>query len=445
MSSHNVVYDPETRRCTLIDFGIATRLRSEERKFQAPAALEGTLAYIAPEQTGRMNRSLDYRADLYSLGVTLYELFTGALPHESADPLEMVHFHIAGKAVPPSERNARVPEVLSDIVVKLLQKEPEDRYQSAARPRGRLASLPRCARRRRGSVPRFALGSADAIDRFDPPQKLYGRAAETRSLLSSFERVARGGVETITVAGQPGIGKTSLVQEIYQPITRQRGYFVSGKFDLLQQNVPFSAVVAALQDLVQQLLTEGEEEIAAWREAIHEAIHPNGQLIVDVVPALGLIIGPQPRVPELEALEAQNRFNLAFQNFVQVFCKKSHPLVLFLDDMQWADSASLNLITQNRVGASDGVADARAHVSRLGGGGESPVHAGRQGASQARRARAIGRAQASRRSRGRRVRRRRAASGRRRRRLRSPSSFSRRRAATRSSCASSCRRCTARS
>jgi predicted ATPase/signal transduction histidine kinase/tRNA A-37 threonylcarbamoyl transferase component Bud32 len=345
VSSHNVVYDPETGRCTLIDFGIATRLRSEERKFQAPAALEGTLAYIAPEQTGRMNRSLDYRADLYSLGVTLYELFTGALPHESADPLEMVHFHIAGKAVPPSDRDSRVPEALSDVVLKLLQKEPEYRYQSAM---GLAADLKRCLAQleQGGTVARFALGSSDATDRFDPPQKLYGRAVETQTLLSSFERVARGGVETITVAGQPGIGKTSLVQEIYQPITQRRGYFASGKFDLLQQNVPFSAFVAALQDLVQQLLTEGEDEIAAWREAIHAAVHPNAQLIVDVVPALGLIIGPQPRVSELEALEAQNRFHSAFQNFVQVFCKKSHPLVLFLDDMQWADSASLNLITR---------------------------------------------------------------------------------------------------
>ena len=345
VSSHNVVYDPETGRCTLIDFGIATRLRSEESKFKAPAALEGTLAYIAPEQTGRMNRSLDYRADLYSLGVTLYELFTGALPHESADPLEMVHFHIAGKPVPPHECHARVPEAVSDIVLKLLQKEPEDRYQSAT---GLAADLRRClaALDEKGAVSSFPLGSADVIDRFDPPQKLYGRSAETQTLLSSFERVARGGVETVTVAGPPGIGKTSLVQEIYQPITRQRGYFVSGKFDLLQQNVPFSALVVALQDLVQQLLTEGEEEIAAWREAIHAAVHPNGQLIVDVVPALERIVGPQPRVPELEALEAQNRFNLAFQNFLQVFCKKSHPLVLFLDDMQWADSASLNLITR---------------------------------------------------------------------------------------------------
>ena len=345
VSSHNVVYDSKTGRCTLIDFGIATRLRSEESKFKAAAALEGTLAYIAPEQTGRMNRSLDYRADLYSLGVTLYELFTGQLPHESADPLEMVHFHIAGKPVPLHDRHARVPEVLSDIVLKLLQKEPEDRYQSAA---GLVADLRRClvAIDEGRPTERFAIGSADVIDRFDPPQKLYGRAAETRALLASFERVARGGVETVTVAGQPGIGKTSLVQEIYQPITRQRGYFVSGKFDLLQQNVPFSALVTALQDLVQQLLTEGPEEIAAWREAIEAAVHPNGQLIVDVVPALQLIIGPQPRVPELEAVEAQNRFHLAFQNFVQLFCKKSHPLVLFLDDMQWADSASLNLITR---------------------------------------------------------------------------------------------------
>jgi predicted ATPase/GAF domain-containing protein len=274
----------------------------------------------------------------------LYELFTGALPHVSADPLEMVHFHIAGKPVPPCDRDARVPEAVSDIVLKLLQKEPEDRYQSAA---GLAADLKRCqaALDGTGTIERFTLGQSDAIDRFDPPQKLYGRGAETKLLLSSFERVARGGVETIAVAGQPGIGKTSLVQEIYQPITRQRGYFVAGKFDLLQQNVPFSALVTALQDLVQQLLTEGEEEIAAWREAIQSAVYPNGQLIVDVVPALALIIGPQPRVPELEALEAQNRFNLAFQNFVQVFCKKSHPLVLFLDDMQWADAASLNLIT----------------------------------------------------------------------------------------------------
>jgi predicted ATPase/signal transduction histidine kinase len=344
ISSHNVVYDADARHCTLIDFGIASRLRSEENKFQAPAALEGTLAYIAPEQTGRMNRSLDYRADLYSLGVTLYELFTGVLPHASSDPLEMVHFHIAGKPVPPHERSVHVPEAVSDIVMKLLQKEPEHRYQSAS---GLAADLNACrAALAQGRVlERFPLGVHDAVDRFETPQKLYGRSAETQVLLQSFERVARGGVEAVMVSGQGGIGKTSLVQEIYQPITRRRGYFVSGKFDQLQQNVPFSALVAALQDLVQQLLTESEEAIAAWRRSIREAVYPNGQLIVDVLPALELIIGKQPKVPELEAFEAQNRFNLVFQNFVQVFCKRAHPLVLFLDDMQWADPASLNLMT----------------------------------------------------------------------------------------------------
>ena len=344
ISSHNVVYDAESGRCTLIDFGIATRLRSEENKFQAPAALEGTLAYIAPEQTGRMNRSLDYRADLYSLGVTLYELFTGVLPHESADPLEMVHFHIAGKPVPPRERSANVPVAVSDIVMKLLQKEPENRYQSA---NGVAADLSACVAvvAAGGALEPFPLGLQDTIDRFEPPQKLYGRSAETQILLQSFERVARGAVEAVMVAGQAGIGKTTLVQEIYQPITLRRGYFIAGKFDQLQQNVPFSALVTALHDLVQQLLTESEEQIEGWRRAIVEAVSPNGQLMVDVVPALELIIGKQPRVVELDAFEAQNRFNLVFQNFLQVFCKPSHPLVLFLDDMQWADAASLNLVT----------------------------------------------------------------------------------------------------
>ena len=345
VSSHNVIYDSESRTLKLIDFGIATRLKTEENKFQAAAALEGTLAYMAPEQTGRMNRSLDYRADLYSLGVTLYELFTGVLPHESADPLEMVHFQIAGTPQPPSERRAGVPEAVSAIVMKLLQKEPEARYQSAA---GVVADLATCIEMLDAQRPiePFALASRDVVDRFEPPRRLYGRAAETRVLLESFQRTARGSVETVAISGQAGIGKTALVQEIYQPITHRRGYFVAGKFDPLQQNVPFSALVSALQDLVQQLLTESEEAIDAWRKAIHAAVHPNGRLITDVVPELALIIGPQPPVSELEALEAQNRFNLVFRSFLQVFCKREHPLVLFLDDMQWADPASLHFVTQ---------------------------------------------------------------------------------------------------
>jgi predicted ATPase/signal transduction histidine kinase len=344
ITSHNVVYQPEQRRCTLIDFGIATRLRSEDKKFQAPAALEGTLAYMAPEQTGRMNRSLDYRADLYSLGVTLYELLTGTLPHDSADPLEMVHFHIAGIPEPACERNPHVPQAVSDIVMTLLQKEPERRYHSAA---GAAADLSRCLEElsAHGRIEPFELGAADAVDRFDLPQKLYGRAAEAKVLLDSFDRIARGGVEIVLVSGQGGIGKTSLVQEIYQPITRARGYFAAGKFDQLNRQVPFSAIVVALQDLVQQLLTESAESTEQWRAKIQAAVQSNGQLLIDVVPALELIIGEQPPVPGLDPFEAQNRFNLVFQSFVQLFCKREHPLVLFLDDMHAADPASLNLVT----------------------------------------------------------------------------------------------------
>lgn len=344
INSHNILYDPNSKRCKLIDFGIATRLLSEESKFQLPAALEGTLAYIAPEQTGRMNRSLDYRADLYSLGVTLYELFSGRLPHAGSDPVETVHFHIAGKVTPLWQAASQTPEILSDIVMKLLQKAPEQRYQSAA---GLAADLRTCLERLEPdrAIEPFALGTRDVIDRFEPPQKLYGRDTETGKLIDTFQRVANGSVEAILVSGHTGIGKTSLVHEIHQPITRRRGYFAAGKFDQLRRDIPFSAFVTALQDLVQQLLTESEDAIVGWREAIQSSVGSNGQVIVDVIPALELIIGPQPPVPELEPFEAQNRFNLVFQTFIQVFGKKDHPVVLFLDDMQWADQASLNLVT----------------------------------------------------------------------------------------------------
>jgi predicted ATPase/signal transduction histidine kinase len=344
VNSHNALYEAATQRVKLIDFGIATRLRSEDGKRQFPAALEGTLAYIAPEQTARMNRSVDYRADFYSLGITLYELFSGRLPYTSDDPLECVHFHIAGKPQPLVELDPKIPQALSDVVAKLLRKAPEDRYQSAA---GVAADLRRCAAElaATGKVEAFTVGTADVVDRFEPPQKLYGRRNEVAELLETFERIADGGVETVLVSGGPGIGKTSLVQEIYQPMTRRRAYFATGKYEQLRQDTPFSALVDAFQDLVRQLLTESEESIGRWRNAIRDAVGINGQVIVDVIPALELIIGPQPKAPVLPGFEAQNRFKLVFQSFIQVFAKRSHPLVLFLDDMQWADAASLNLVT----------------------------------------------------------------------------------------------------
>ena len=344
VTSQNIIYDPESCRAKLVDFGLATRLRVESIDFQHPRALEGTLAYMAPEQTGRMNRNVDHRADLYSFGVTLYELFSGVRPLESDDPLELVHFHIARQPVPLAELAPGIPGTVSAVVMKLLRKAPEDRYQSAA---GVVADLRRCREEIASGSPGeiFELGSADVIDRFEPPQKLYGRGQELSKLIGAFDRVAAGGSEILLVSGRAGIGKTSLVNEIHRPVTTRRGYFAAGKFDQMNRDRPFSALVDALQDLVEQLLTESPEVVEAWREAIRHAVGSNGRVLVDVVPALEHITGPQPPVRPLPSVEAVNRFQLVFQSFVQVFARREHPLVLFLDDMQWADAASLNLVT----------------------------------------------------------------------------------------------------
>ncbi|HUF74456.1 MAG TPA: EAL domain-containing protein [Gammaproteobacteria bacterium] len=344
VTSQNIIYDPEARRAKLVDFGLATRLRTESIDFQHPRALEGTLAYMAPEQTGRMNRNVDHRADLYSFGVTLYELFSGVRPHESDDPLELVHFHIARQPVPLAELDAETPASVSAVVMKLLRKAPEDRYQSAA---GVVADLRRCRDEiASGNADQvFELGSADVIDRFEPPQKLYGREPELSNLLGAFDRVAAGSKEILLVSGRAGIGKTSLVNDIHRPVTTKRGYFAAGKFDPMIRDRPFSALVDALHDLVEQLLTESPEVVEVWREAIRQALGSNGRVLVDVIPALEHITGAQPPVRPLPSVEAVNRFQLVFQSFVQVFAKREHPLVLFLDDMQWADAASLNLVT----------------------------------------------------------------------------------------------------
>jgi predicted ATPase/signal transduction histidine kinase len=344
VNSHNILFDPVGGQARLVDFGLATRLRSEESKFRPAAALEGTLAYIAPEQTGRMNRSVDHRADWYSFGVTLYELFAGRLPLDSDDPLELVHFHIAGTPVPLHEI-AAVPAGLSGVVAKLLRKAPEERYQSTA---GVIADLSRCLEELRagGDVAAFEPGAHDVVERFDPPQRLYGRARETAELAAALGDVAAGAVCTVRVAGSAGIGKTSLVREMHRDITRARGLFAAGKFDQLRRDVPFSALVDALQELVEQLLTGGSDAVEQWRQEILAAVGGNGQVLLEVLPSLELIIGRQPPVPVLTGIEAQNRFTLVFQEFIQVFARREHPLVLFLDDMQWADQASLNLVTR---------------------------------------------------------------------------------------------------
>ena len=337
----NIVINPKTETLKIIDFGISTQLSRENPPLKSPNILEGTLAYISPEQTGRMNRGLDYRTDFYSLGVMFYEMLTGKLPFDTEDALELVHCHIAQK---PSIPNSSCPKAVIDIAMKLMAKNAEDRYQSID---GLKADLEICYQQLKatGTIVSFSLGQKDVFERFQIPQKLYGREREITALLTAFDRVAETGkVEMILVAGYPGIGKSSLVQELHKPITARRGYFISGKFDQLQRNVPYSAIVTAFERLIEQLLGENEIQLQRWRKKLLQALGNNGQIITDIIPSVELIIGKQAAVPVLEANEAQNRFNLVLGNFIRVFCDKEHPLTLFLDDLQWVDLATLKLI-----------------------------------------------------------------------------------------------------
>ncbi len=319
----NIVFHPETKQTKLIDFGISTLLSRQNPTLKPPNVLEGTLAYLSPEQTGRMNRVLDYRTDFYSLGVTFYELLTGKLPFETIDPLDLVHCHIARQPPSPDRLNPSLPPVLSDIVMKLMAKAAEDRYQSAW---GLKADLEHCLQQmqQQGEIPHFALARRDISDKFQIPQKLYGRESETAMLLAACDRVGghgngEGASELMLIAGYSGIGKSVLVRELYKPITRSRGYFISGKFEQFQRNVPYAAIVDAFRGLMRQLLTESEAELSHWRETLLTALGPNGQVIVDVIPEMELIIGAQPILPVLAPTEAGNRFNLVFQNFIQAF------------------------------------------------------------------------------------------------------------------------------
>ena len=438
----NLLILPETKQVKLIDFSIASLLPREAQELKNFNVLEGTLAYISPEQTGRMNRGIDYRSDFYSLGVTLYELLTGTLPFVSDDPMELVHCHISQQPIPPARnpvsgnrvsgnRVSGIPGI-SDIVMKLMAKNAEDRYQSAL---GLKFDLDNCLKqwKETGKIEPFELATRDITDRFLIPEKLYGREAEVTQLLAAFERIAnppksplskgglelanspeaplaKGGLEEVAnppesplakgepnvanppkspltkggldvanppsspsspsppsppssphptphtdggptphtplilVAGFSGIGKTAVVNEVHRPIVRQRGYFIKGKFDQFQRNIPFSAFLQAFQDLMQQLLGESDAQLLQWQDKILAALGKNGQVIIDVIPKLELLIGKQPPVAELSGSAAQSRFNGLFKNFIQVFTTPEHPLVIFIDDLQWADSASLKLM-----------------------------------------------------------------------------------------------------
>lgn len=339
----SILFDPVTDAVHLLDFGIATRLSQESLQPMSPGALEGTLAYMAPEQTGRMNRSVDHRADFYSLGATLYELLTGAPPFTADDPIEMMHSHIARVPVPPNERTPAVPVGVSAVVMKLLAKTAEERYQTAA---GLKIDLQECLQQWQSSrqVADFPLGRSDRAGELRIPQKLYGRSAELKILMEAFEHARAGAAELLLVSGYSGIGKSALVSEIHKSIAHSGGYFVAGKFDLLNRSTPYASLAQALRDLVRQVLSEHSEQVSAWRQRLQSAVGSSGQILVDLVPELGLLIGAQRPVDALGATESQNRFNLVLQGFVRAFTKPEHPLVLFLDDLQWADVASLQLL-----------------------------------------------------------------------------------------------------
>ncbi|MGD2117909.1 MAG: diguanylate cyclase [Chromatiales bacterium] len=343
LSPANVLYDPASGAIALAGFGIASELDQERQAVQMPRRLEGPLPYMSPEQTGRMNRDLDYRSDYYSLGVLLFELLTGKTPFQADNLLGWVYSHISCLPPAPHEVNPKVPEAVSPIVLRLLAKNPEERYQSEE---GLLHDLQHCADQLaagRSLIP-FELGQKDVVQKFLVPQSLYGRERELEELLGLFESAAAGQTEFCLVSGYSGVGKSALVNEIDRPLVRERGFLVQGKFDQFQHGEAYTALAATFRGLVQQVLAEPEEQVAQWRQRLLEALNPNAQLVVELVPELELIIGEQPEVAKLPPAEARNRLQLVLTAFLRVFAGEGHPVVLFLDDLQWSDAPTLALL-----------------------------------------------------------------------------------------------------
>jgi len=340
----NVLVNSAAGKVWLMGFGIASRLPRERQSPDPPEFIAGTLPYMAPEQTGRMNRSTDSRSDLYSYGVTLYEMLTGWLPFTASDSMEWVHCHVARRPMPPDERTKEIPRTVSSIVMKLLTKTAEERYQTAA---GVESDLRRCLGEweKLGRVNSFSIGTHDASDRLWIPERLYGRDQEVKVLLDAFERVVTGEISRLAlVSGYSGIGKSSVVNELQKAIVSPRGIFIAGKFDQHRRDIPYATLAQAFQTLVRQILGKSEGEVDHWRKDIRQAVGSNGQLIANLIPELELIIGKQPTVPELPPQETQNRFQAVFRRFLCVFAQKEHPLTLFLDDLQWLDVATLSFI-----------------------------------------------------------------------------------------------------
>src|SRR5262245_12344365 len=340
----NILVDPAGDRVWLMGFGVASRIPRERQSPDPPELIAGTLSHMAPEQTGRMNRAVDSRSDLYSLGVTLYQAVTGTLPFMATDPLEWVHCHVARSPVPPSTRVTDVPAQLSAIIMKLLAKTPEERYQTAM---GVERDLRRCLADwdTRRAIEEFPLAEHDLPDRLLIPERLYGREDEIDALLAAFDTViASAKPSLVLVSGHPGIGKSSVVNELHKVLVPPRGLFASGKFDQLRRDIPYATLAQAFQSLLRQLLGKPEAELRKWREELRQALAPNGALLLDLIPELEFVIGEQPAVPEAAPADAKIRFQTVLRRLIGVFARAEHPLALFLDDLQWLDAATLELL-----------------------------------------------------------------------------------------------------
>ena len=348
----NILINPITNEVKITDFGISAVITHENDEIYNPDFIAGTLAYMSPEQTGRMNRTVDYRADLYSFGITLYEMLTGSLPFKSQDPMELIHSHIAVMPEPPAVLDPAIPVVISDMIMRLLAKAPEERYQNGY---GLLADIRECFRQleEKQKIEAFELGRHDISNRFIIPQKLFGREKEISALLERFEdvTVTAKGAAVMVVAGAPGIGKSAMVNEIYKPIVARKGYFISGKYEQFRRDKPYSAIIQAFQVLVKQILSESEERTGLWKQRLLNVLGESGKIITEVIPEVELIIGKQPDLPALGPEESKNRFNFVFEKFTSVFPAKEHPVVLFLEDLQWADLASLQFMKNILTGS----------------------------------------------------------------------------------------------
>ncbi|WP_437282881.1 AAA family ATPase [Sorangium sp. So ce375] len=340
----NVLVDAAYTQIKLLDFGIASSLPLEATAASFPEGLEGTLAYMSPEQTGRTARALDPRTDLYSLGVTLFEALSGRLPFTERDPLSLVHAHLAKEPPSLDEVVPDVPPGLAAIVSRLLAKNPDRRYQTA---KGAAEDLERALRtwRERGAVERFTLGDKDFSQKLRLPDVLVGREHERDLLGAAFARAAEGAAELVLIGGPSGIGKTALVRTVYRDIARAgRGLLISGKHDQLARSTPYAAMARAFGALMQQWLASPKPTLTAWQERIRADVGDNARLIADVVPELDLVMGKLAPVPPVHGEQVLARQKLTWLSFVRAVTTPNAPLVMFLDDMQWADSATLEIL-----------------------------------------------------------------------------------------------------